>query len=108
MILLYLLAIYFKIEIFKKTNQPSLIIYPPFRTFNFLKKPSACSLTPTLMYFSNIRSDLCQVNQKIMEFSKLMCFPIVFPKKKSATLENVELLIIRVARKGLEPLTFGL
>ena len=88
------------------------MFYPPFRTFIFLKMPSTCSLTPTLMYFSNTRSDLCQVNQKIMEFSKLLCFPIVFPKKnpekKSATLENVELLIIRVARKGLEPLTFGL
>ena len=82
MILLYLLAVYFKIEIFKKTNQPTLMFYPPFRTFIFLKMPSTCSLTPTLMYFSNTRSDLCQVNQKIMEFSKLLCFPIVFPKKK--------------------------
>ena len=81
MILLYLLAIYFKIEIFKKTNQPTLMFYPPFRTFIFLKMQSTCSQIPTLMYFSKTHSDLCQVNQKIMEFSKLLCFPIVFPKK---------------------------
>ena len=39
---------------------------------------------------------------------KIAVFSHCFPEKKSATLENVELLIFRVARKGLEPLTFGL
>ena len=39
---------------------------------------------------------------------KIAVFSHCFPEKKSATLENLELLIICVARKGLEPLTFGL